>query len=103
MKKATILLAILVTMFSTSCMVTKTNINSFENVHEGTRQYSKQKQFYVLFDLIRVGHTDAKTPSNGQPCQIKTQVTFLDGLIKLLTAGLISSQTIKVTVPYSVK
>ena len=89
-----LLTVILAASLLSSCMVTRTNVGDFKEQAGDTYTYSKGKQFYLL-GVWRIGHVDMKTPSS-KDCQITTRINVMDAIVTTLTAGIISSQTIKV-------
>lgn len=89
-----LLTLILALSLLSSCMVTRTNVGSFNEQPGETYTYSKGKQFYLL-GIWRIGHVDMKTPES-KDCQISTRINLGDVIISGLTLGVIRCQTIKV-------
>ena len=89
---------ILAAMFSlTSCMTTKTNVGEYKQQTGKECVYSKGKQVWLLWGIFPVGRTHVETPTDGN-CQVVTRFTFVDMLIQGLTAGIVTTETIKVKV-----
>lgn len=78
-----------------SCMVTRTNVGAFREEQGHKYTYSKAKQLYLFWGVVRLGSCNAATPATGN-CQVKTAINFGDVLISGLTGGILSSQTVKV-------
>ena len=79
----------------TSCMTTKTNAGQYRESRESTYTYAKGKQFWLFWGILPLSRTNVNTPGDGN-CQIITRFNFWDFVVSSLTAGLISSYTIKV-------
>lgn len=92
-KLAAMLLIISLTLGS--CMVTKTNVGQYRETEGNTYVYAKGKQLWAFWGILPIGYTNVSTPSSGN-CQVMTKRTFGDILITTLTAGIISSYTIKI-------
>ena len=103
MKKSlvTVMLMIVVIMCS-SCYATKTQVGFYREIVKmekaDTYTYFKGKQAYLFWGLLPLGRTQVATPRHGN-CQIKTHMGFVDACVSLVTGGLVSMQTIKVSVP----
>jgi hypothetical protein len=78
-----------------SCMMTKTPVGTYIETPGKEYTYDKGKQMWLFFGLIPLGRTNVNTPSDGN-CQIITKYRFTDVLITGLTAGIVSSYSIKV-------
>ena len=76
-------------------MTTRTTVGSYKEETGKEYTYDKAKQFYILFGLIPLGRTNAKTPVDGS-CEIITKHRIGDFLISIITVGIVSSQTITV-------
>jgi hypothetical protein len=74
-------------------MTTKTTVGSHTEETGKEYTYDKAKQFYVVWGLIPLGRTNAKTPADGS-CEIITKHRLGDFLISFFTVGIVSSQTI---------
>lgn len=95
MKKLLFLIAF--SLLLASCMTTKTSVGTYDDQVGKVETYAKGKQFWVFAGLIPIGRTNVKTPNDGN-CQVVVRYTFGDVLLTSLTAGVISSKTIKVNV-----
>lgn len=83
-----------VLLFS-SCLTTKTNVGGFKESEGKTYTYAKGKQIWIFWSLLPVGHTSVATPASGS-CQVITRFNITDLLISGLTAGIVTTETIKV-------
>lgn len=92
---AQVLLFTMVLLVFQSCMMTKTPVGSYIETPGKEYTYDKGKQMWLFFGLIPLGRTNVNTPSDGN-CQIITKYRFTDVLITGLTAGIVSSYSIKV-------
>lgn len=79
----------------TSCMTTKTNVGNYREANGSNYTYSKGKQFWLFWGILPVGRTNVNTPKDGN-CQVMTRYNFGDILITGITAGIVSSYTIKI-------
>ncbi|PZF74659.1 hypothetical protein [Taibaiella soli] len=79
----------------TSCMTTKTNVGNYREAAGTNYTYSKGKQFWLFWGVLPVGRTNVNTPKDGN-CQVVTRFNVGDVLITGVTAGIVSSYTIKV-------
>jgi hypothetical protein len=95
MKKTILSCFIAVALMSTSCMTTKTNVGAYKESAGNPYVYSKAKQVWLFWGLIPVGRTSVSTPTDGN-CQVITRFNFTDVLISGLTAGIVTTETIKV-------
>ncbi len=97
--KKNILLAIAVVIIASlslsSCMTTKTSVGEYKQQTGNEYTYAKGKQLWVFWGLVPLGRTDVATPPDGN-CEVITKLKFGDFLISGLTAGILTSQTIKV-------
>ncbi len=101
MKKNLILLLLAAAvLLLPSCYATRTSVGGYreeaKSEKASTYTYAKGKQVYLFWGLLPLGRTSVATPTNGK-CQIKTRHGFLDSVVSLITGGIISMQTIKVT------
>lgn len=95
MKKSILLLTFASTLFFSSCLTTKTSVGDFREIKGDEYTYAKGKQLWLFWGLLPLGRTDVNTPGDGN-CEVVTRYNFSDCLITGLTAGIISSYTIKV-------
>jgi hypothetical protein len=93
MKKALFIL-LAVAMLS-SCMTTQTVVGNYRDTPGREYKYDSKKQIWLFYGLIPLGRANAATPADGS-CKITTQYTFSDFLISAITAGVITTYTIKV-------
>jgi hypothetical protein len=89
------LLAIVISLTFQSCMTTKTSVGNYREADGEEYTYAKGKQLWVFWGLFPIGRTNVNTPGSGS-CEVITRFNFGDVLITGLTAGIISSYTIKV-------
>lgn len=99
MKKLIVLL-LMVAFILPSCFPTRTYVGSY---YEDTRvkgyesyKFAKKKQAFFFLGLIPLGRTQVPMPEHGS-CEIKARFGLLDLFISAITAGLITTRTIKVT------
>ncbi len=81
--------------FLSSCMMTKTSVGAFRETKGNEYTYSKGKQWWLFWGIVPVGRTSLSTPTDGS-CQVITRYNFVDFLISGLTAGILTTETIKV-------
>jgi hypothetical protein len=89
------ILALTASTFLTSCLTTKTNVGAYRETQTNDYTYAKGKQLWLFWGIVPIGRTSVNTPGDGN-CQVITRFTFSDVLISGLTAGIVSSYTIKV-------
>ena len=89
------LLAIIFSTTFTSCMTTKTNVGAYKETQGEEYTYAKGKQIWLFWGLLPLGRTSVNTPGDGN-CQVITRYNFSDVLISGLTAGTVTTETIKV-------
>lgn len=94
-KLAMISLLSVLTLSLSSCLMTKTNVGTYVEATGGDYTYAKGKQLWLFWGLIPLGRTHVNTPSDGN-CQVITRFNFGDFLISTLTAGIVTSYTIKI-------
>lgn len=94
-KTKTLLSAILISAFLTSCMTTRTNVGAYKEQTGNTYTYSKAKQIWLFWGLIPIGRTNTSTPTTGN-CQVVTKFNLFDVLISSCTGGILTTETIKV-------
>ena len=78
-----------------SCMMTKTNVGAYRETQGNDYTYAKGKQLWLFWGLLPMGRTSVSTPGDGN-CQVVTKRNLGDVLISGLTAGIVTSYTIKV-------
>ncbi len=94
-KSILILLVASILFLFGSCMTTKTSVGSFKESPGKEYTYAKGKQLWLFWGLVPLGRTNVNTPSNGN-CEVITKFRFGDFLISGITAGILTSYTIKV-------
>ncbi len=82
-------------IFFSSCMTTKTNVGAYKETVGNEYTYAKGKQIWLFWGLVPIGRTNVNTPGNGN-CQVITKFNFGDVLISGLTGGIITTYSIKV-------
>jgi hypothetical protein len=95
MKKNILLIGVATSLLFSSCLTTKTSVGGYREAKGTEYTYSKGKQMWLFWGLVPIGRTDVNTPSNGK-CEVVTRYNFGDCLITGLTAGIVSSYSIKV-------
>ena len=88
------ILTISMTSF-TSCMTTKTNVGTYKEEPGLQYTYAKGKQVWLFWGIVPLGRTNVNTPNNGD-CQVVTRLNIIDFIVSGLTAGIVTTQTIKV-------
>ena len=78
-----------------SCRTTKTNVGTFREAHGEKYTYSKGKQVWILWGIFPLGRTSVNTPQSGN-CQVVTRTNLADFIVSGITAGIITTETIKV-------
>lgn len=72
-----------------SCMTTHNYVGKYQEMTDFGRTndtlYDKTKQCYVIGGLVPLGQKRVKTPQTN--CDVKTQMTFIDGLVSGCTGG----------------
>ncbi len=81
--------------FAASCMTTKTPVGNYQALQGEEYTYGKGKQIWLFWGILPAGRTNVNTPSDGD-CEVITHFTFVDFLITGLTAGIVTSYSIKV-------
>jgi hypothetical protein len=95
-KKAILFLFIIsVITIMSSCMTTKTCVGTYTESPGSTYTFAKGKQIWLFWGILPVGRTNVATPTNGS-CQVITRFNFVDFIISGLTAGIITTETIKI-------
>ena len=87
--------ALCLAAFMSSCMMTKTSVGAFKETKGNEYTYSKGKQWWLFWGIMPIGRTSLSTPTDGS-CQVITRYNFTDFLISGLTAGILTTETIKV-------
>jgi len=95
MKKSIILLLLGVLTLMPSCLVTRTGVQTYNEVQGTPYLYAKGRQCYLFWGLLPLGWTSVATPAD-QPCQVRTRTGFVDGLVTTLTAGIFTMQQVRV-------
>ncbi len=89
------LLAITVSTTMPSCMTTKTSVGAYRETQGNEYTYAKGKQVWLFWGLMPLGRASVNTPGDGN-CQVITRFNIGDFLISGLTAGIVTTQTIKI-------
>jgi hypothetical protein len=89
------LLLCVVFMTAQSCMTTKTQVCQFNERQGNEYVFDKGKQVWLFWGLIPLGRTNVSTPTDGA-CEVITKFRFTDVLICGLTAGIVTTHSIKV-------
>jgi hypothetical protein len=76
-------------------MMTKTSVGTFRETRGNEYTFSKGKQWWLFWGILPIGRTSLSTPTDGS-CQVITRYNFVDFLISGLTAGILTTETIKV-------
>ena len=76
-------------------MVTKTSIGRYNEIEGDKYTYAKGKQVWLFWGLLPAGRTQVNTPDHGD-CQVVTKYTLLDGIIYVVTVGIVKTYTIKI-------
>lgn len=97
MKKLLLSFTLTLTMlFSfSSCMTTKTQVGTHPTEVGEEYTFAKGKQLWLFWGLFPLGRTNVNTPPDGS-CEVVTRFRFTDVLISGLTAGILTSYSIKV-------
>lgn len=61
-----------------------------------TKPTYEQRQDFYLWGLVGENHIDTKQVCPGGAAQIQSQVTFVDGLLNLVTLGIYSPQSARI-------
>lgn len=78
-----------------SCMTTKTQVGNYPAETGTEYTYARGKQLWLFWGVVPLGRTNVNTPADGS-CEVITRFKFTDVLISGLTAGIITSYSIKV-------
>ncbi len=90
-----LLVLIITSSLLSSCMTTKTNVGTFREDEGKIYTYAKGKQVWLFWGFLPTGRSSIKTPEHGN-CKVITRLNFADLLISSLTAGIVTTQTIKI-------
>ena len=82
-------------LFLPSCMITQTSVKNFDELSGQNYYYAKGKQNYLFWGLMPLEKPNITTPQD-EPCQVRTQQTFVDGLVSTITAGIFSMQSVQI-------
>ena len=85
----------LLSFFAASCMTTKTPVGNYQAIQGEEYTYAKGKQVWLFWGLLPAGRTNVNTPSDGD-CEVVTRFNFGDFLITTITAGIVTTYSIKV-------
>ena len=86
---------ICIALLMPSCMMTKTSVGAFKETQGSEYTYANAKQIWLFWGIIPLGRTSVNTPGDGN-CEIITKFKFTDVLISGLTAGIVTTYSIKV-------
>jgi hypothetical protein len=76
-------------------MMTKTSVGAYKESPGKEYTYDKGKQMWLFWGVVPIGRTNVSTPTTGE-CEVITKFRFTDVLICGLTAGIVTSYSIKV-------
>ena len=76
-------------------MVTKTSVGRYDQIEGDKYTYARGKQVWLFWGLLPAGRTQVNTPDHGD-CQVVTKYTLLDGIIYVVTVGIVKTYTIKI-------
>lgn len=95
MKKISLFIVLLTTLtvFS-SCMKTTTEVGQYATMPGKEYRLDKDRRHWIFWGLLPINSPNVQTPADGN-CKIVTKFTFGDFLITGLTAGIVTSYTIK--------
>lgn len=95
MKRITIIAFFAIAVMGlSSCYTNRVNVAGYTSDFGVEKTYDRAKQWYLFEGLIPIGRAHVNTPSDGV-CQIRSYYSPLDALITVLTAGLVSTRTVK--------
>jgi hypothetical protein len=95
MLKINFLVLAIVLIAISSCMTTKTQVGTFREQQGEEYTYAKAKQIWLFWGLFPVGRASANTPASGN-CEVVTRKNLGDVIISTLTAGIVTTYTIKI-------
>ena len=97
MKSSIIVLVLSMFLFS-SCFVNRTTVGYGPvGASLQDRTYSKAKQRYVLFGLVRINRANPATPPDGMGYEVKSGFTLVDGILSILFP-IYGQRTVKILV-----
>lgn len=70
-------------------------MGAFKETEGQIYTYAKGKQVWLFWGFLPAGRTSVNTPGDGN-CKIITRVNLTDVIISTVTAGIVTTQTIKV-------
>jgi hypothetical protein len=96
--KSSFIVLVLSMFLLSSCFVNRTTVG-FGPVGASLqdRTYSKAKQRYVLFGLVRINNANPKTPPVGMGYEVKSSFTIVDGVLSILWP-IYGQRTVKILV-----
>jgi hypothetical protein len=78
-------IVLLSTFLLSSCFVNRTTVGYGPvGANLQDRTFSKVKQRYTLFGLVRLNQAQPKTPPAGMGYEIKTKFSIVDGILSIL-------------------
>ena len=86
-------------ILSTSCFVNRTTIGYGPvgvSFHDQT--YSVVKQQYIIFGLFSLNHPTLQLPPNGIGYEIKSDFSFKNGILTLITLGIYGERTVRILI-----
>ena len=86
---------VVLTISVSSCMTTKTSVGNFKESRGNEYTYAKGKQVWLFWGLVPLGRTNVNTPAEGN-CEVITRFNFGDVLVSGLTAGIVTTHSIKI-------
>lgn len=93
--KKILFLTLSLSLFLGSCMTTKTSVGAYRETQGEEYTYDKGKQMWLFWGIIPIGRTNVSTPTNGS-CEVITKFRIVDGIITVVTGGIVTSYSIKV-------
>lgn len=95
--KLAFLLLVVLSLSVTSCYTTRTSLGNYRESTGTPTNFSKGKQLWLFWGLLPAGRTQVSVPKIPD-CQVVTRFNFVDGLIFVITGGIIETETIKILV-----
>jgi hypothetical protein len=86
---------IVISVFLTSCLTTKTNVGAYKETQGSEYTYAKGKQIWLFWGVLPIGRTKVATPTDGA-CQVIVKFNLIDFAISGITGGIIMTETIKI-------
>ncbi len=91
-------MAVVIAMMLQSCYVTRTTVgNGPVGKESDVKVFSREKQVAILYGLVALNQPNPSKPTDNN-YQIVTSFNVVDGIIKYLTGGLVTTETVKVVV-----